>query len=382
MFFFSNKAREIEATLKKIEDLNKSAKQLNDDNKRMLDIIEERERGLLKLEAEKSQGFPWLANAISEYHYFLEFALAYYLENKKHRATKAAEEVRRISRKNKVLQVELKTTKYILEYYESLFPWLKDYLGEDRDEFIKEVSDSTSLDDDDSDPVSKYFPASEYEKLSVTERNQLALDKYKKSKKSPYLIGRDYERYIGYLYESQGYSVEYSGISFGLQDMGRDLICKKDAQIKIVQCKCWSAHKTIHEKHINQLYGTTVKYYIDTIKRKSVKKLAEFPDLIKSEKIKAVFVTATNLSETAWDFANALGIQVRENEKLQDYPMIKCNINAKHEKIYHLPFDQQYDKTQIDKPGEFYAYSVKEAESQGFRRAYRWKGLIHSGNPM
>ncbi|MFZ2801487.1 MAG: restriction endonuclease, partial [Syntrophorhabdus sp.] len=176
--------------------------------------------------------------------------------------------------------------------------------------------------------------------------------------------------------------VEYSGISFGLQDMGRDLICKKDAQIKIVQCKCWSAHKTIHEKHINQLYGTTVKYYIDTIKRKSVKKLAEFPDLIKSEKIKAVFVTATNLSETAWDFANALGIQVRENEKLQDYPMIKCNINAKHEKIYHLPFDQQYDKTQIDKPGEFYAYSVKEAESQGFRRAYRWKGLIHSGNPM
>ncbi|MFZ2800530.1 MAG: hypothetical protein WAZ30_09930, partial [Syntrophorhabdus sp.] len=115
MFFFSNKAREIEATLKKIEDLNKSAKQLNDDNKRMLDIIEERERGLLKLEAEKSQGFPWLANAISEYHYFLEFALAYYLENKKHRATKAAEEVRRISRKNKVLQVELKTTKYILE---------------------------------------------------------------------------------------------------------------------------------------------------------------------------------------------------------------------------------------------------------------------------
>lgn len=44
-------------------------------------------------------------------------------------------------------------------------------------------------------------------------------------------------------------------------------------------------------------------------------------------------------------------------------------------KIYHLPFDQQYDKVKIEKnKGEFYCSTVQEAEKAGFRRAYRWKG--------
>ena len=42
------------------------------------------------------------------------------------------------------------------------------------------------------------------------------------------------------------------------------------------------------------------------------------------------------------------------------------------EKIYHLPFDQQYDKTKLEKKyGEFYCKTVKEAEDSGFRRAFR-----------
>jgi hypothetical protein len=58
------------------------------------------------------------------------------------------------------------------------------------------------------------------------------------------------------------------------------------------------------------------------------------------------------------------------------YPMIKCNINqSSQENIYHLPFDQQYDRTKINPAlGEFYATSVAEAESKGFRRALRYFG--------
>ncbi len=61
---------------------------------------------------------------------------------------------------------------------------------------------------------------------------------------------------------------------------------------------------------------------------------------------------------------------------LEDYPMIKCNINRNTgERIYHLPFDQQYDKCIINPAeGEFYAKTVKEAEENGFRRAMRWRG--------
>jgi len=50
------------------------------------------------------------------------------------------------------------------------------------------------------------------------------------------------------------------------------------------------------------------------------------------------------------------------------------NSNNK-EKIYHLPFDQQYDKLAMSKEsGRLYLSSAAEAEQQGFRRAYRWKG--------
>jgi hypothetical protein len=165
------------------------------------------------------------------------------------------------------------------------------------------------------------------------------------------------------------------GIEKGLEDLGRDLVCIKDNEIEIVQCKCWASHKTIHEKHINQLYGTVVKYFIDhnqIINRK--KNLTLFPELISSGQIKAAFVTSTKISETAKKFATALGVKIIEEKPLDKYPLIKCNIGANGDRIYHLPFDQQYDKTLIKNKGEFYASTVKEAEDKGFRRAFRWRG--------
>lgn len=374
MFFFSTKAREIRDDLEEIKKLSESITNTLNDNQRLLEIINERERGLKQLEKEKSKGFPWLAKAIAEYHYFLENSLAFYLEHKSHRAVKAADDLKIIARENRELKAKLKESEYIITYYESLFPWLREYVGNDKDEFIKEVSfDNHEMVDED-DPVKRYLTSTEYSTMSSTEKNQLALDRYRTSKKSPYIIGRDYERYIGYQYESQGYKVEYTGISFGLEDLGRDLICSKGNSVEIIQCKCWSEHKTIHEKHINQLYGTTVKYYIDNYKHFSSGKMKSFREIQQSGLIKPVFITSTKLSETAVSFADALGVHIQENVKLTDYPIIKCNIGAKQEYIYHLPFDQQYDKTNIDKPGESYVSTVKEAEQQGFRRAQKWKG--------
>lgn len=49
---------------------------------------------------------------------------------------------------------------------------------------------------------------------------------------------------------------------------------------------------------------------------------------------------------------------------------------ATKEKIYHLPFDQQYDKTKVEPArGEFYCRTVAEAEEAGYRRAFRYHGL-------
>ena len=126
----------------------------------------------------------------------------------------------------------------------------------------------------------------------------------------------------------------------------------------------------IHEKHINQLFGTTVMYYLEEMAIDN--SLAEFYNCLSTKKIIPVFITSTILSDTARKFATSLGIEYHENVKLEKYPMIKCNINnSTKEKIYHLPFDQQYDSIKIANKGEFYAMTVAEAENAGFRRAHR-----------
>ena len=39
--------------------------------------------------------------------------------------------------------------------------------------------------------------------------------------------------------------------------------------------------------------------------------------------------------------------------------------------------DQQYDKVQICKKGEMMVNTVKEAEDNGFRRAFKWHGNVN-----
>ena len=221
-------------------------------------------------------------------------------------------------------------------------------MGEDNDENI--------------DPIFKWIDSEEYASLSPLEKNSLALERYQRRNKSKKEIGKEYERYIGYLYESQGYKVEYFGILEGFKDMGRDLICTKNCNTLLIQCKCWSREKTIHEKHINQLYGSLIEY---KIKNKSNDR----------KRYKAIFYTTTQLSDTALAFATTLKVNVFAEFPLREFPLVKWNVDRKKsEQIYHLPFDLHYDKVRIEpERGEFFAWTVKEAEEKGFRHARKWK---------
>jgi hypothetical protein len=117
--------------------------------------------------------------------------------------------------------------------------------------------------------------------------------------------------------------------------------------------------KTIHAKHVFQLFGTVVACRIENPGRE----------------VTGTFTTSTTLSERAHAFADQLGIRIEENVPLDDYPRIKCNVaRASGERIYHLPFDQQYDTTLIEPDrGEAWATTCLEAEDLGFRRAWRWR---------
>lgn len=264
------------------------------------------------------------------------------------------EDARAIVEKNKESQ-------YQLAYLLRLFPNLEDVVDAEFNQLPSiEVSELSEY-----DSVRNYLSKEEYAALSVSERNQLALDKYREShKRTKWQIGRDYELYVGYKYTQQGCDIDYFGSYMGLEDLGRDIIAQKNDNTRIIQCKYWSSRKMIHEKHVNQLYGTMISYCIERNVDKS--------------HVKGLLVTNIELSPMAKKMASYLGIEYVEGFEVGDYPCIKCNIGRDElgmpTKIYHLPFDQQYDSAKIKNAGECYAMTVAEAEEKGFRRAYKWFG--------
>lgn len=324
---------------------------------------------------QKAMGFPWLAQAYADYFALEDMKVQDHLKHKTRPAHQAAEAVKAASARRREAEFKYRVARYKTEYYESLFPWLKDLIAETEEEdlLIETYLDSSAADGE--DHAAKFLTPEEYAKLPTAKKYQLALERYVARKKTKWEIGRDYERYVGYLWEQEGYTVSYHGAIEGLEDMGRDLIARKGKSIEVIQCKYWSQYKQIHEKHIFQLFGTTLEYWLG-IKSKDAKDIGEFVAELEGEAISAVLVTSTLLSDRARDVAAALGVKILEELTLDEYPRIKCNVSSKEkEKIYHLPFDQQYDRIIIEPgKGEKYVSTVAEAEQAGFRRAFRWRG--------
>ena len=308
------------------------------------------------------EGREWLAAQFAENKKAEDDATANLLIVKRRPAQKAREALLTANAKRRDALSRIKFLEYQLKSYEEYFPFLEEYREVILDESVPLGSKKDNvLDILKADPVLKFVSKAEYDKLSFAERNQLAFEKYLKKGKSAWEVGRDYERYLGYLYEQDGWKVNYVGAIKGLEDFGRDLICSKDTQVRIVQAKNWRSERTIREKHIFQLFGTTILYKID---HPNCSVFANF------------YSGAAQFSPEAEKVAKELRIHLWIEPYKSYYPMIKCNINqSTHERIYHLPFDQQYDRVIIDKEcGEFYAQTAQEAEDKGFRRAFRFRG--------
>lgn len=323
-------------------------------------VAEHKENTWRQLLKERTSGFPSLFSNIAYYEKLIDDELASYLRNKPHPAVSASEVVKAEAKRRREAEYANRTTRALIEYYENIAPFLLDFKEEVIDENEDAIRDYSN--EEREDPVTNYLTKEEYRKLSSVERNQMALERFWKRPKSKWLLGRIYERYVGYLYEQRGYDVEYTGIFHGYEDLGRDLICSKGNEIIVIQCKNWSQFKTIYEKHIFQFFGTVFQYR----------------DQNPRKRVRAIFYTTTELSELAKSFARELNIILEEKAKMpKSYPCIKCNISkVDGTKIYHLPFDQQYDNTHIEvDKGEFYCEAVTEAEKAGFRRAYRWRGI-------
>lgn len=341
----------------KIKEYNHNIERNNYEHKRVLNSLQyeysQKEERLNKLLEAKSP-LKYLASAYADAVALVFTNSANYLKRKSHPALSAAEIVKNMRNEAKQHAADAKMYQYQYELLLHSMPSVEDSLENDGTmEIVKDYFEQNAADNEDYDRVQDYVSKEEYSKLSVDARNQLALDRYMRRHKNNWQIGRDYEMYICHWLKGKGYKVKHTGIK-GFEDLGRDIIAHKDGLDYIIQCKYWSKNKVIREKYIMQLYGTTIAYKVE-------KGHLFLPH--------GIFITNIDLSDTAKKFATFLDISVIK-QPIGDYPVIKCNINQGN-KIYHLPFDQQYDRTQICKPGEFYANTVKEAVTAGFRRAHR-----------
>lgn len=288
-----------------------------------------------------------------------------YFKTKKNASIRSADLTAGLARETKKKLKELKKYQYIINSYEYMFPWLEDFK-----EIPLENTFGSQSQKEEEEKILRYLSAKERETLSTSEKFQRALDRYTESwDKNDWQIGLFYERYQCYVYEKEGFKVIMNGAKKRWQDMGIDLIATKSGFTELIQCKYWSKGKTIYEKYIFQLFGTTINYICEHYPSE------ENPlKMIQEGMVKPVFITSTELSETAKKMAKTLGVVVKENIPLdKNYPKIKCNPSSDDGKIYHLPFDQQYDNFQVSQTkGAFYATTIKDAENLGYRRAYRW----------
>lgn len=330
---------------------------------------------------DKDVSIHWIANKFGEFIDTTNEEIAHLLEAKRNPAKKSAERLREEGARRRDAVMVARIAQMRIEEYERMFPFLRETVDDDAPLIETSFWDGEESWEEQDDESARWLSSKDYQSLSSAEKGQRALDNWlrymKSGRPSSWEIGVEYEDFVGYTYEKEGWRVDYNGIAKRKEDMGRDLICEKDGQIHIVQCKRWNQSKEIHENHINQLLGTTLEYALAhncRLKKLGVGGNKDLLSLDFSMEVIPVFAVDGKLSDTAQRFADILGVEVRKIEFDESFPRIKCNISANGDRIYHLPFDQQYPYVKLVKQGEFRARTVKEAEEarpEPFRRAKR-----------
>ena len=135
-----------------------------------------------------------------------------YLRSKSHPARKSADIVKTVKQEKRALAEQVKFLEFQLKAYEEYFPQLEEYRDLILDERVPLSAGVDNLEElETADPSQLYVSREEWEHLSVSSRNQLALDRYVARPKSHWEIGRYYERYLGSLRETDGWVVTYHG---------------------------------------------------------------------------------------------------------------------------------------------------------------------------
>lgn len=283
-----------------------------------------------------------------------------YFTMKKNPSYKSADYIKEIKTDYKDLQIKNRRLELLLSQF----------LEEKEDETTEKEKQNNSFDTEEIAYRYSRISKEEWKKLSYIERLDLIVQRYREKWKDKLNIGLEFERYCGYLYEKNGYTVEYNGILKGKSDGGIDLIATNKNKKIYIQCKYWSMNKQIRENTITQLFGSALKKAIDDGENYNT-----FIEKINSEKIRIVLLTKTELSEEAKLFCSKLNVLYKENIKINsNYPIVKGVYGE--EKIFYIPTDLQYDIIKYKSTYKEYCRfeTCKDAEKAGYRHCYKWKG--------
>lgn len=169
-------------------------------------------------------------------------------------------------------------------------------------------------------------------------------------------IGLDYERFIGYLLESNGYSVMYNGALKGVKDGGIDLIASKENDLLLIQCKLYKRGRNIPSGYAYRLKASVDRYCQD---HPEVKRAVGY------------LVTNYAVSAKAQYVADTSGLQTAIVRYDRYYPCVKCvSFNTQkgaRRSYYYMPWQASYDKVNVlPKADDCYVFTAREAESLGY----------------
>ena len=111
--------------------------------------------------------------------------------------------------------------------------------------------------------------------------------------------GIEYEFYIAKYFKNEGYKIYMNGLNNGKKDDGIDVICHKDKETILIQCKNWKY--PIEQKDIRAFIGDCHVY---------INKNAAF---LRNRKIRKIFITSNEETK------KAVELYVKENQAEVEY---------------------------------------------------------------
>ena len=111
--------------------------------------------------------------------------------------------------------------------------------------------------------------------------------------------GIEYELYIAKYFRNEGYKIYMNGLNNGKKDDGIDVICHKDKETILIQCKNWKY--PIEQKDIRAFIGDCHVY---------INKNATF---LRNRKIRKIFITSNEETK------KAVELYVKENQAEVEY---------------------------------------------------------------